>query len=82
MSQRQMTVAEYIAWTDLLSEAIQVLFTAKGDEDTPATAAYHCAAVRNAITALEDPDEAKITVDLLPAAMALVAKAELESDVS
>ena len=82
MSQRQMTVAEYIAWTDLLSEAIKILFTAKGKEETPATAAYHCAAVRNAITALEDPDEAKLTVDLLAPAMALVARAELESDVS
>ncbi|MBN1320736.1 MAG: hypothetical protein JXA87_07845 [Thermoleophilia bacterium] len=82
MSQRQLTVAEYIAWTDLLSEAIKILFTAKGKEETPATAAYHCAAARNAITALEDPDEAKLTVDLLPAAMALVAKAELESDIS
>ncbi|MBN1630479.1 MAG: hypothetical protein JW990_11990 [Thermoleophilia bacterium] len=82
MSQRLLTVEEYIAWTDLLCEAIKVLFTAKGDEDTPATAAYHCAAARNAITALEDPDEAKLTVDLLPSAMALVARAELESEVS
>jgi hypothetical protein len=77
-----MTVAEYIAWTDLLAEAIQVLFTAKGNEDTSGTAAYHCAAMRNAITALADPDEADITVDLLPAAVALVATAERESDVS
>jgi len=82
MSQRQITVAEYISWTDLLADAIQVLFAAKGVEATPDTAAYHCAAVRNAITALAQPDEADITVDLLPAAVNLVTAAERESDVS
>lgn len=82
MSQRQITPAEYIAWTDLLSEAVKILFTARGAEETPGTAAYHCAAARNAVTALVEPDEAQLTVDLLPAAMALVERAERESDVS
>ena len=82
MSQRQITVAEYITWTDLLADAIQVLFAARGDRETPDTAAYHCAAVRNAITALANPDEADITVDLLPAAINLVTAAERESDIS
>lgn len=82
MAQRLITVAEYIAWTDMLAEAIQVLFTAKGDEDTPDTSAYHCATMRNAITALAAPDEADITVDLLPAAYNLVTAAARESDVA
>jgi hypothetical protein len=51
---------------------IQVLRTTIGDEDTPATAAAYAAAVRNAITAFAEPDEAKLTIDLLPAARDMV----------
>ena len=38
--------------------------------------------MRNAVTALDEPDEADVTVDLLPAAIALVNAIELESQVS
>lgn len=82
VAQRTMTATEYITWTDYLAQAIEVLLTAKGVEDSAATAAAYAAAMRNAITALPDPDEADITVDLLPSAIALVAKIELESQVS
>lgn len=81
-AQRLITPAEYITFTDHLARMINVLLTAKGVEDTPATAAAHAAAVRNAITALADPDDADITVDLLPAAIALVAAVERESEVA
>lgn len=82
MAQRLLTVQEYIEWTDLLAEAIKVMFAAKGTEETEDTVAYHCAQVRNAITALSAPDEARMTVDLLPAAVNLVTAAERESDVA
>jgi len=81
-AQRLITPAEYIGFTDDLARMIQILFTAKGDEDTPATAAYYAAAVRNAITAFDQPDEADITADLIDAAIALVQKVELESEVA
>lgn len=82
MAQRKLTVAEYIALTDAYADGIAVMFAAKGLEATPATLAAYCAAVRNTITAFAAPDEADITVDLLPAAMACVDRAELESDVA
>ena len=81
-AQRLITQSEYIALTDSLARMIGVLLAAKGDEDTPATAAAHAAAVRNTITALDQPDEADITVDLLPAAIALVTAVERESEVA
>ena len=81
-AQRVITQSEYIALTDNLARMIGVLLAAKGDEDTPATAAAHAAAVRNTITALDQPDEADITVDLLPAAIALVTAVERESEVA
>jgi hypothetical protein len=71
-AQRLITQAEYIALTDNVARMIQVLQTAIGDEDTPATAAAYAAAVRNTITAFADPDEAKITIDLLIAARDMV----------
>ena len=81
-AQRLLTQAEYIALTDDLARMINVLLTAKGVEDTPACAAAYAAAVRNTITAFADPDEADITVDLLPAAIALVTAVERESEVA
>lgn len=81
-AQRLLTQAEYISLTDDLARMINVLLTAKGVEDTPATAAAHAAAARNTLTALADPDEADITVDLLPAAIALVTAVERESEVA
>lgn len=82
MAQRQMTVKEYIAWTDMFSEAIKRLFQVRGTEDTPNTVANDCVQVRNAITALVEPNEAKLTIELLPAARDLVLAVEGESDVS
>ena len=81
-AQRLITQAEYIAMTDYLAQMIEVLLTAKGVEDTPATAAAYAAACRNTITAFDQPDEADITVDLLPAAISLVAAVERESEVA
>lgn len=81
-AQRLVTQAEYITLTDNLARMINVLLTAKGVEDTPACAAAYAAAVRNTITAFADPDEADITVDLLPATIALVTAVERESEVA
>ena len=81
-AQRTLTQAEYITLTDHLASMIGVLLTAKGDEDTESCAAYHAAAARNVITALAEPDEADITVDLLPAAISLVTAVERESEVA
>lgn len=71
-AQRLITPAEYIDLTDDIARMVQVLQTAIGDEDTPATAAAYAAAVRNTLTAFADPDEAKLTIDLLPAARDMV----------
>lgn len=71
-AQRLITQAEYITLADDVARMIQVLQTAIGDEDTPTTAAAYAAAVRNTITALADPGEAKMTIDLLPAARDMV----------
>ena len=73
-AQRQFTLAEYLGWTDNYSRAIAAILAATGDEDSAGTAAYHAAAVRNAINAFTDPDTAEITIDLLPAAADTVAK--------
>jgi hypothetical protein len=78
MSQRIITPAEYIAFTDILAQGIQILLDAKGIEETPATAAYYAADLRNTITAFALPDECEITLDLLPAASNLVAAMVLE----
>lgn len=81
MAQRTMTAQEYIDWTDMLAQAIDVLLTAKGVETTEATAAHYAADFRNAITALDLPDEAEITADFIDTAIALVAAVELESEI-
>ena len=81
-AQRLITQAEYIAMTDYLAQMVEVLLTAKGVEDTPATAAAYAAACRNQITAFDQPDEADITVDLLPSTISLVAAVERESEVA
>jgi len=77
-----MTAAEYITWTDICCQAINVLLIAKGDEDTPASAAGYAADLRDAITALDQPDEADITIDLLGTVQAMVEAMTLESSVS
>ncbi|MBN1630031.1 MAG: hypothetical protein JW990_09720 [Thermoleophilia bacterium] len=79
MSQRTMTANEYIAWTDILSQGIQVLLTAKGTEDDAGSAAAFAAAFRNEITALGDPDEAEVTADFIDVAIALLTEIERES---
>jgi len=71
-AQRLITQAEYISLTDNIARMVQVLEAAIGDEDTPTTAAAYAAAVRNEITALAEPDEAKITIDLLTSARDMV----------
>lgn len=71
-AQRLLTQAEYIALTDNIARMIGVLQTSIGDEDTPVTAAAYAAAVRNTITAFALPDEAKLTIDLLPSARDMV----------
>ena len=81
-AQRVITQAEYITMTDYLAQMVEVLLTAKGVEDTPATAAAYAAACRNQITAFDQPDEADITVDLLPSTISLVAAVERESEVA
>lgn len=80
--QRLMTAQEYLDWTDILVEAIDALLTAKGNEDTPGSAAAFAAELRDAITALGDPDEADITIDLLLTVQQLVDAMTLESSVS
>lgn len=79
MAQRLITYAEYIAFTDTLSGMIEVLLTALGDEDTPGSAAAEAAALRNSIVAFAAVDEAKITADLIDAAIALVTTVGQES---
>ncbi|MBN1630661.1 MAG: hypothetical protein JW990_12920 [Thermoleophilia bacterium] len=79
MSQRTMTANEYITWTDILSQVIQVLLTAKGAEATESTGAYYAAAFRNAITALSEDDEAEVTADFIDVAIALLAEVEREN---
>lgn len=81
-AQRLLTQAEYIGLTDDLARMINVLLTAKGVEDTPACAAAYAAAVRNAVTAFDQPDEADITADLIDASIALVQAVERESEVA
>jgi hypothetical protein len=76
---RKMTGLEYITWTDLFSSAIKAVMAVTGDEDAPGTAAAYAAEVRDAITALAEPDEFQLTVDLLPAAGAAVTAWQLES---
>ena len=73
-AQRAFTIAEYLGWTDSYAQAIAAVLAATGDEDTPATAAYYAAAVRDAINGFTDPDTAEITIDLLPAAFDAVTK--------
>jgi len=77
-TQRKITVAEYIAWTDMFAAAVEILFTAHGDEDTPDTAAAECAAFRDDVVAFTDPDEAEITAAFIDVAISLVSAMELE----
>jgi hypothetical protein len=79
MAQRIITPAEYIAFTDILAQAILELLTAKGLEETVGSAAYYAADLRNEITAFAQPDECEITLDLLPAASNLVEAMVLEA---
>jgi hypothetical protein len=76
-----MTANEYIAWTDMLAQAIQVLLTAKGVEASPGTAAAYAADFRNAITGLDQADEAQVTADFIDVAIALVAQVERENEI-
>lgn len=71
-TQRKLTVAEYIAITDLYAQAGGYLITALGDEDTAASAIGKAAAVRDLIVAFADPDEADITNDLIGAVIGVV----------
>lgn len=80
-TQRLITQAEYISFTDKLSEMINVLFTALGDEDTPGSAASEAADFRDQIVAFVLPDEAKITADFIDQAIALVTALERESTI-
>ena len=73
-AQRAFTIAEYLGWTDNYARAIAAVLAATGNEDTPATAAYYTAAVRDAINGFTAPDTAEITIDLLPAAFDAVSK--------
>lgn len=69
---RKITGLEYLTWADYLSSAIKAVMAVTGDEDTPGSAAYYAMQVRDEITALAEPNEYQITVDLLPAAGAAV----------
>jgi hypothetical protein len=80
-TQRLITQAEYIGFTDKLSEMIDVLFTALGDEDTPGSAASEAADFRDEVVAFVLPDEAKITADFIDQAIALVTALERESTI-
>jgi hypothetical protein len=82
MAQRLITETEYLGWTDEFAAAIDVLLTAKGDEGTSGTAAEFCADVRDAIVALDQPDEAKIEIDFLDTVDKLIDKVELVSEVA
>jgi hypothetical protein len=82
VAQRKLTAAEYIAWSDIMVQAIDALLTAKGAEDTAGTASHFAADLRAAINGLLDPDTADITIDLLAESQALVEAMLLESSVS
>jgi hypothetical protein len=71
-TQRALTVAEYIAITDLYAAAGGYLIASVGDEDTATSAIGKAAAVRDYITAFADPDEADITADLINPVIAVV----------
>ena len=79
-TQRLLTQAEYIAFTDKYAKAIQYLLAAKGDEDTPATAAYQARLARDQLVAFAAVDEYKITADLDDAVGAVVTAVARESD--
>ena len=72
-TQRRMTATEYLAFTDDYARGIQAMVAAAGDDGSAGTGAYEAAVVRDAINGFTDPDTCQITVDLLPAAMAVVA---------
>jgi hypothetical protein len=72
-TQRKITATEYLAFTDDYARAIQAMVAAAGDDATPDTGAYEAAVVRDAINGFTAADTCQITVDLLPAAMAVVA---------
>ena len=71
-TKRSLTVAEYIAMTDLFAAGGGYLIAALGDEDTAASAIGKAAAVRDYVTAFADPDEADITADLINPVIAVV----------
>ncbi len=79
-AQRLLTYAEYLSMTDKYAKAIQYLLTAKGDEDTAATAAYQARLTRDQLVAFAAVDEYKITADLDDAVGAVVTAIERESD--
>ena len=64
-AQRKLTVAEYLAATDLYAKGIQYLYAAAGTEDTVGTAAYEARLVRDMIGAFALSDEYQLQVDLL-----------------
>lgn len=70
--QRKLTVAEYIAMTDLLAQAGGYLMAALGDEDTADSAIGKAALVRDYVTAWAQPDEAQVTADLINSVIAVV----------
>ncbi len=71
-TQRKLTVAEYLTFTDLYAKAVNELTVTLGDEDTVGTAAHEAKLVRDLIVAFTNPDEYKITADLIDAAGAVV----------
>jgi hypothetical protein len=72
-TQRNATVSEFISWADEYCKGVKVLITALGDEDTEGTAIHYAANVRDMVTALDQPDEAQLTADLIDPAIAVVA---------
>lgn len=70
--QRQLTVAEYIAMTDILAQAGGYLIAALGDEDTAESSIGKAALVRDYVTAWAEPEDAQVTADLINPVIAVV----------
>lgn len=71
--QRSLTVAEYIAMTDLYAGGIEYLIDAIGDLVTDASAIGAAVDVRDMVTAFAQPDKAQLTADLINPVIGVIA---------
>lgn len=80
--QRSLTVAEYITMTDHYAAGIGYLVDAIGDLETAASAIGKAVEVRDLITAWAEPDEARVTADLINPAIGVITALGREATLS